>query len=151
MIRPLLERQAILGLVPHQQAMCLWDQVLAFDADSILLRAFNHTDPAHPLRARGRLGALALCEYGAQAMAVHGGLLGAGSGNAARPGVLVALRDVRLAVARIDTLDGPLLGQAHLLASSAASQHYRFQILLGERELASGRAAAVLTDTPGPR
>lgn len=146
MILPLLDRQGILGLVPHQQAMCLWDQVLAYDEGSVLLCAHNHTDPAHPLRSRGRLGALALCEYGAQAMAVHGGLLARGASGGARSGVLVALRDVRLSVARIDDLDGALHGQAQLLASSAASQQYQFRILHGERELASGRAAAVLTD-----
>jgi len=140
----LLERDRILALVPHQGAMCLWDQVLAWDQASVHVRAFNHVRPDHPLRARGRLGALALCEYGAQAMAVHGGLLARADGGQATPGVLVALRDVHLAVARIDDLDGALEGQAQLLAAGAGSQQYAFRILHGGRELARGRAAAML-------
>ena len=103
----MIGRDAILALVPHQGAMCLWDQVLSWDAGTIRLRARNHRDPAHPLRsADGRLHAVHLCEYGAQAMAVHGGLRAQAAGEAARPGVLVALRGVELHVARIDDLPG---------------------------------------------
>jgi predicted hotdog family 3-hydroxylacyl-ACP dehydratase len=147
---PVLDRAAILVLVPHQGAMCLWDEVVDWDAQRIRLRARNHTDPTHPLRARDRLHALALCEYGAQAMAVHGGLLAAGQGGSAAPGVLVALREVELTVARIDDLDGVLEGEAELVAASAASQQYTFRICHGGRLLASGRAAAMLGgDLPG--
>lgn len=145
-----LDRAGILALVPHQGAMCLWDAVVAWDAQRIRLRAGNHADPAHPLRARGRLHAVALCEYGAQAMAVHGGLLAAGQGGRAAPGVLVALRDVTLSVARIDDLDGMLEGEAELVAASAASQQYVFRIHHAGRLLASGRATAMLGgDLPG--
>ena len=70
-----LGREAIEALVPHKHAMCLWDAVLAWDAERIVLRSDGHRDPGHPLRSGGRLRALHLCEYGAQAMAVHGGLL----------------------------------------------------------------------------
>lgn len=144
MSRPLPDRAGILALVPHQGPMCLWDQVLEWDEQRIRLRAGNHRDPAHPLRARGRLPALALCEYGAQAMAVHGGLLAGSAGGRAAPGVLVALRGIELAVTRIDDLGGELEGQAELLAASAASQQYAFRILHAGRLLASGRAAAML-------
>jgi len=147
---PVLDRAGILALVPHQGAMCLWDEVVAWDAQRIQLRARNHTDPAHPLRARGRLHALALCEYGAQAMAVHGGLLAAGQDGRAAAGVLVALRDIELAVARIDDLGGILEGEAELIAASEASQQYAFRIHHAGRLLARGRAAAMLGgDLPG--
>jgi predicted hotdog family 3-hydroxylacyl-ACP dehydratase len=146
---PVLDRAAILALVPHQGAMCLWDEVVAWDTQRIALRTRNHTDPMHPLRARDRLHALALCEYGAQAMAVHGGLLAARQGGRAALGVLVALREVELTVARIDDLDGALEGEAELVAASAASQQYAFRIHHGGRLLASGRAAAMLGDLPG--
>ena len=139
-----LDRAGILARVPHQGAMCLWDEVLDWDATRIRLRAGNHRDPVHPLRARGRLPALALCEYGAQAMAVHGGLLASAQGGRAAAGVLVALREVVLAVDRIDDLPGLLEGEAELVAASAASQQYAFRLLHGGRVLASGRAAAML-------
>ena len=150
MSTPALDRTGILALVPHQGAMCLWDEVVAWNAQCIRLRARNHVDPAHPLRARDQLHALALCEYGAQAMAVHGGLLAAGQGGHAAQGMLVALREVELAVARIDDLDGMLEGEAERVAASAASQQYMFRIHHAGRLLGSGRATAMLGgDLPG--
>lgn len=140
-----LDRAGILALVPHQGAMCLWDEVLEWDGRRIRLRARNHTDPAHPLRARGRLHALALCEYGAQAMAVHGGLLAATGGERAAAGVLVALRGIELYVGRIDDLPGLLEGEAELVAAGEASQQYAFRIRHDGRLLASGRATVKLS------
>lgn len=137
-------REQILSMIPHQGGMCLWDRVLDWDAESIRLQAGTHRDPAHPLRADGRLHAVHLCEYGAQAMAVHGGLLARESGASAPPGMLVALRGVELHVARIDGLAGDLDCQAQVLARSAASQQYGFRIHHGEVLLAEGRAAVML-------
>src|SRR3954454_13501231 len=101
-------RAEILTLVPHQGAMCLWDEVRGWDARTIHVDAHNHRDPGHPVRAHGRLRAIHLCEYGAHAMAVHGGLLARDAGGIAKPGLLVALRGVELHVARIDELPGAL-------------------------------------------
>ena len=142
----MIPRHEILGLVPHQGSMCLWDEVVSHDAACIHLRAYNHRDPAHPLRSGGLLRAVHLCEYGAQAMAVHGGLCGRGSGDAVRPGMLVALRGVELHVARIDDLDGALEGEAELLMEGEASQQYVFRIHHAGVLLAEGRAAVVLAD-----
>ena len=137
-----IDRAALLAMIPHQDAMCLWDAVTGWDARSVRLRSASHRDPAHPLRSDGRLRALHLCEYGAQAMAVHGGLLAQGRPSAA--GMLVALRDVQLHCARIDTLDGLLRGRATLLANGAGSQQYAFEIHHGQQLLAQGRAAVML-------
>ena len=82
----MIGRSEILTLVPHQGAMCLWDEVIDWDARAIRLRAHNHRDPAHPLRSGERLRAVHLCEYGAQAMAVHGGLRARAAGGVAQPG-----------------------------------------------------------------
>ena len=142
----MIGRDAILALVPHAGAMCLWDEVAAWDAARIELRAGNHRDPAHPLRSDGRLRALHLCEYGAQAMAVHGGLRARERSGAARPGLLVALRGVVLHVDRIDDLPGALEGVAEQLAESPASQQYAFRISHAGHLLAEGRAAVVLAE-----
>ena len=139
-------REAIQALIPHQGAMCLWDEVVAWDAQRIRLRAHNHRDGAHPLRSDGQLRAVHLCEYGAQAMAVHGGLRAHASGGAARPGVLVALRGVALHVGRIDTLDGALECEATALAEGGHSQQYEFRITHAGTLLAEGRAAVILQD-----
>lgn len=138
-------REQIAALIPHQGAMCLWDEVVAWDRQRIELRAHNHRDAAHPLRSNGRLRAVHLCEYGAQAMAVHGGLRARAEGaDAARPGVLVALREVHLRVARIDNLPGALEGEAELLMETESSQQYRFRIQHADGLLAEGRAAVML-------
>ena len=142
----MLSRERILALVPHQGAMCLWDEVLAWDAQGVRLRAYNHRDPAHPLRHRDRLHAVHLCEYGAQAMAVHGGLLAEGAG--VKPGMLVALRGVELHVDRIDDLPGALEVEARCLMADATSSQYRFLITHQGDVLAQGRAA-VLHSMPG--
>jgi predicted hotdog family 3-hydroxylacyl-ACP dehydratase len=140
----LVTRAEIETLVPHAGVMCLWDEVVAFDDARIALRAFNHRDPAHPLRSGGQLRAVHLCEYGAQAMAVHGGLLARRTGGSAAPGMLVALRDVTLHVARIDDLAGALDGEAEALAVSATGQQYAFRVSHAGLLLAEGRAAVVL-------
>ncbi|MBU8976984.1 MULTISPECIES: phosphotransferase [unclassified Lysobacter] len=123
--------------------MCLWDEVVAWDAQSIRLRAHNHRDAAHPLRHRDRLHAVHLCEYGAQAMAVHGGLLARAAGEGVKPGMLVALRDVRLHVARFDDLPGALDVEAHCLMADAGGSQYRFLVTHQGAPLAEGRAAVL--------
>lgn len=145
----MIDRDTVLGLIPHQGTMCLLDAVAAWDEASIHALAHSHRDPNNPLRRDGRLAALHLCEYGAQAMAVHGGLLAA-DGAQARAGILVALRDVQLACARIDGLEGPLHCRAILLVAGAASQQYEFEIDHQGRMLARGRAAVML-QLPAPQ
>ena len=140
----MIGREAILELVPHAGGMCLWEAVDRWDDAGIVLRAGNHRDPAHPLRSDGRLRAIHLCEYGAQAMAVHGGLLARAGGGSAPPGMLVALRGVVVHVDRIDQLAGELVGSATVLAQGEASQQYAFAIHHDGMLLAEGRAAVML-------
>jgi len=139
-------RREILSLVPHAGAMCLWDAVLDWDDTSLVLEAGNHRDHEHPLRHGGRLHAVHLCEYGAQAMAVHGGLLARAAGGRAAPGMLVALREVELRPGRIDDLPGPLRGEATLLAQGPGGCQYGFRILHAGQCIASGRAAVMPRD-----
>jgi len=142
-------REVIATLVPHGGAMCLWDEAIEWDATRILVRTQGHRDPAHPLRSGGRLRALHLCEYGAQAMAVHGGLLARDQGKVAPPGMLVALRGVALHCERIDDLPGALECEAEALIAGAGAQQYRFTIRHGGTVLAEGRAAVMLQpETP---
>ena len=139
-----LDRAGILARVPHQGAMCLWQRVRAADATSVTVTTASHRDIANPLRSDGRLRALHLCEYGAQAMAVHGGLLARLSDARVRRGFLVALRGVTLHVARIDTLPGELVGHAELLMQGEDSQQYAFRIEHAGGLIAEGRAAVML-------
>src|SRR3546814_5046341 len=73
------------------------DALLNSDEHSAHCRTESHRAAANPLRRDGQLAAVHLIEYGAQAMAVHGGWMArqnraAGDGAGARPGVLAAVR-----------------------------------------------------------
>ncbi|MFC7519723.1 phosphotransferase [Xanthomonas populi] len=137
-------RDAIAALIPHQGSMCLWEDVVEWDAQRIVLRSDAHRSDTHPLRASGRLRALHLCEYGAQAMAVHGGLLGRASGKPVRPGILVALRAVELHVAYLDELPDAIVCEAQVLMHGEDSQQYSFRLTHGQQLLAEGRATVML-------
>lgn len=140
----MIDRNAIEAMIPHKGGMCLWDEVTGWDERSVRLRSATHRDLANPLRGDDRLRAIHLCEYGAQAMAVHGGLRGAAAGGEPKVGFLVALRDVQLHVARIDDLSSDLECEAELLAESTVSQQYVFRVLHDGAVLAEGRAAVML-------
>jgi len=130
-------------LIPHGGAMCLLERVVDWDDERIHLTTDSHRDPENPLRREGLLRALHLCEYGAQAMAVHGGLLAQRAGTVAAPGFLVSLRAVHLQVARIDDLAGELDVHAGKLLDGGGSWQYEFRIEHAGRVLADGRAAIV--------
>lgn len=132
------------ALIPHQGAMCLNERVLDYDDTRVRLATTTHRAADNPLRRRGRLRAIHLCEYGAQAMAVHGGLLARDAGRRAPPGMLVALRAVRFHAQRIDDLEGELVVEAERLLASETSSQYAFRVSHGERVLAEGRAAVMM-------
>lgn len=146
----MLQRDDIQALIPHQGAMCLWDEVLAWETDRIRLRARNHRDTDHPLRSRDGLHAVHLCEYGAQAMAIHGGLLARRAGSVAAPGFLVSLRAVALHVARIDDLAGEIHVVAEKLSADDASLLYAFHIEHAGRVVGEGRAMVSLGNAANP-
>lgn len=138
-----LDASAWAGRIPHQGRMALIEQVLEHDADGILAQSDNHRAPDHPLRRNGRLHAVHLCEYGAQAMAVHGALNPCGDA-APRPGLLVALREIELCLPHIDDLPGPLRIRAWREQADARAWLYRFEIHHDGQRLASGRAMVML-------
>lgn len=139
------------GLIPHQGAMCLLDEVVAWDEARIHARSESHRRDDHPLRSDGKLRALHLCEYGAQAMAVHGGLIARAAGGSAAPGFLVSLRAVELHLARIDDLPGALDVHAERLLGGDTSWQYAFRVEHRGVLLASGRAAVLATQSRSPR
>ena len=140
----LLEKSDWSTLIPHQGVMCLLDTVVAWDDTSIHARTESHRRPDNPLRSDGLLRALHLCEYGAQAMAVHGGLVARAAGAHAAPGFLVSLRAVELMVARVDDLADALDVHAERLLSGEGSWQYAFRVEHAGAMLASGRAAVMV-------
>jgi predicted hotdog family 3-hydroxylacyl-ACP dehydratase len=144
-----LGRERIARLIPHGGAMCLIDEVVSWDARRIHCRSRSHLDANHPLRRDGRLAALHLIESGAQTRASHGGLDAQSRGETAAPGLLVSARDVQLQVDYLDDLPGPLELHAEQQLANANGWLYGFRALCGERLLASGRLA-VMVSTQSP-
>ncbi|MGH8228932.1 MAG: phosphotransferase [Steroidobacteraceae bacterium] len=137
----MLDREAIAALIPHQGAMCLLERVLEWDTEHAVLATATHRSPDNPLRSRGRLRALHLCEYGAQAMAVHGGLVARAAGSQARPALLVSLREVALFRDYVEDLPGDLTIVARRLFEAGGARQYSFRVSHAESILAAGRAA----------
>jgi predicted hotdog family 3-hydroxylacyl-ACP dehydratase len=148
LIKQMLTKQALAKhdwkhLLPHRDAMCLLDNVVAWDDSGIHVRATSHRDLDNPLRSDGILRSVHLCEYGAQAMAIHGGLLAQRDGRVAAPGLLVSLRAVKLHVACIHDLAHELDVYATKLLDSGTSWQYEFRIEHRAAPLAQGRAAVI--------
>jgi predicted hotdog family 3-hydroxylacyl-ACP dehydratase len=138
-----VDRAVIEQLIPHRGSMALLERAVYWDASCIDAVALSHLDPAHPLRSHGQLRAVHLCEYGAQAAALHGGLVAREAGAVAAPGYLVSLRDVSLSCGRIDDLAGTLEIHAELLLQDAASWQYLFTASHQGARLAGGRLAII--------
>jgi predicted hotdog family 3-hydroxylacyl-ACP dehydratase len=131
-------------LIPHAGSMCLLDAVCSWDEHAIHAVSAGHARNDNPLRGEHGLHAVHLAEYGAQAMAVHGGLLARARGGArARPGRLVSLRDVQLFEEYVDQLDGQLDVHAKCLYADSGGAQYVFRVEHRGRLLASGRAAVI--------
>jgi predicted hotdog family 3-hydroxylacyl-ACP dehydratase len=141
----MLDRAAILTMIPHQGAMCLLDGVRSWSASHIACFAHSHLDPANPLRRDGRLSSICGCEYGLQAAAVHGALLAGGRPGAA--GYVAALQITRAAA---DRLDHPASGstmtvEADLELADAGGLIYRFALRAEDGGLLlEGRGTVVL-------
>ena len=139
-----MNRAEICARIPHSGSMCLLEQVTAWDETSIDCRASSHRDAANPLRSQGQLPAVCAVEYAAQAMAVHGSLIGPAQGSGASAGFLASVRDLKLAVDRLDTVTGDLHIHADRLDGSDSSFIYEFAVRDGEVILVSGRVAVML-------
>ena len=133
----------IADLVPQQGPMCLLDEVLHYDERNIACRATSHRASANPLRANGRLPALAGIEYAAQALAAHRALVEPAPARAS-DGVLAGVRALSLHVDRLDGIEHALEVKAERLIVEGSRLLYRFAIEAGGRELLSGRVAVVL-------
>jgi predicted hotdog family 3-hydroxylacyl-ACP dehydratase len=141
-----IDHSDIEELTPHKGAMCLLDRVLAWDARTIRLSTRTHTDIANPLRSAAGLRAIHLCEYGAQAMAVHGALVTRAQrqNSQIKPGMLASLRAVKLHCEFIHDLSSELIVEAECIHAGDPLLQYGFRVFHNEVLLAEGRATVVL-------
>ena len=140
----LISREELCSLIPHCGDMCLLDGVSDWDEDRVVCTASSHLEPSNPLRQCGRLACVHLLEYGAQAVAVHGGLLARKGGHSQGPGYLASLQDVRLQCEFLDEVTTALEILAQKLAISDACLMYNVTISAQGQELASARVTIAL-------
>lgn len=120
---------AIAELVPHAADMCFWQQIEQLSADFIQCKTSSHLNPEHPLKLGAtELSAMALIEYAAQSVAVHGGALAwlTRPGCAPQAGFLVAVRNIELLQFKPTT--AWLRVKAEVLIADAASKSYQVAI-----------------------
>src|SRR5437764_15338661 len=102
-----INKAEIRTLIPHAGSMCLLDNVLDWNNESIVCVTNTHRDEANPLRRNGRLSALHAFEYGAQAAAIHCGLRARAAGATAPPCYSAAPPATPSHVLRLDDLASP--------------------------------------------
>jgi len=142
-----LDRAGIAQRIPHRGSMCLLARLESWDADAIHCTTTTHAQAGNPLRTESGLLAPNAIEYAAQAMALHGGLLAA-EGSTPSAGFLASARNVKLAVSRLDDIDGALQVRAKRLSGDDRQVLYEFTVKADDgRSLAEGRAVVVL-NTP---
>jgi predicted hotdog family 3-hydroxylacyl-ACP dehydratase len=145
-MHPLMHDRAwITAHIPHQGSMCLLDRVLSWDEQQVICTTGTHRADDNPLRAHGRLGAACAIEYAAQAIAIHGALLGTQSGvEDSAVGLLASARQVELRVVRLDDLTADLRVSAQRLHSTSRGALYSFVLHADTVLLASGRASILI-------
>src|SRR2546423_4419564 len=143
MITP-IEKAEIRTLIPHAGTMCLLDNVIDWDDESIVCITNTHRDEANPLRRDGRLSAINALEYGAQAAAIHGGLRARAAGTTAPACYLAALRNAHVHVDRLDDLASPLEVRAKRLFGDSGNTIYQCAISASGTPVAEGRVTIMV-------
>lgn len=131
------------SLLPHAGTARMIERVLRWNREEIVAATTRHRAPDNPLRKDGRLAAVHLAEFGAQAMAIHGGLLTTANGGTPRAALLVSVRDLVLRRDYIEQLPGELEITARALLAGASGFQYSFDVCNGGELIARGRVAAM--------
>lgn len=143
----MLDAAGIARLIPHSGRMCLLARLERWDANTIVCSASSHRDADNPLRTASGLLTPCAIEYAAQAMALHGALIGQEAGSAASPGFLASARGAQFHRLRLDDLAGDLTIEVQRQAGDAQQILYHFRVQHAGQPVAEGRAAVVL-NTP---
>jgi len=128
------------ALIPHCGTMSLIDQVESWTDNSIYCTTESHLLENNPLRFNNQLSAIHLIEYGAQAMAIHGGLL---SGHCS-PGYLAAIRAAHLHIDILDTVKTTLHIKAQAELNIANGAVYALTIFDNNNHLLLDARATVI-------
>lgn len=123
-----IDKEGIRRLIPHSGAMCLLDGVTFWDAERIECISMTHLARDNPLRVDGRLLGIHLIEYGAQSIAVHGGLLALVKNRSFMPGYLAAISDAHFYVDTLAAVSSGLNVVATAVMRSGAGVVYTIEV-----------------------
>ncbi len=142
----LVTRDRIEPLVPHAGMMLMIDGVTAWDDQQISCISACHRAADNPLLRDGRLSAHHGIEFGAQAAAVHGGLLDKRQAPPLR--ALAAVRKARFSRPWLEDLPGRLEIVATLIMLDQQAAIYQADLTHQGDEIASMRLT-LMTIEPG--
>lgn len=143
----MIEHDEICGLIPHAGNMCLLDRVTEWDENTIVCESSSHQLQSNPLRSSEGLSSVSLIEYGAQSMAVHGGLIARQHGGKIDNGYLAVLRDVSFDRLDVSKITNKIVIMAEKLMSQNGSLVYQFQVSADGQCIVQGRATVVEVKT----
>lgn len=140
-----MTRDELSQLIPHAGTMCLLDTVEYWDETSIVCLSQSHLRDDNPLLKSGHLSIVHGIEYGAQAMAVHGGLLAGDVSQSSQPAYLASLKKIQFHEQRFlsDRKGQNLVVEAERVYASEGSLVYSFRVLCEDTLLLSGEAMVI--------
>jgi predicted hotdog family 3-hydroxylacyl-ACP dehydratase len=136
------------GLIPHVGSAVMLEEIVSWDEETIRARTCTHRAASNPLRHDGRLAAVSLVEFGAQAMASHGALRARAAGATPASALLVAVRDFEATRSFIHDLEGTLEVRARQLLAAPTGWQYEFEVSHECGMIARGRVAALVYPVP---
>ena len=139
----IIERSEFEQLIPHKGSMCLLDRVISWEEYCIHCTSMSHTRNENPLRKNHQLSIVHAVEYGAQAMAIHGGLLAKANGKTLAPGYLAAMRNIEINATRLDNISSELDVYATQVLADGGNLVYQFEVKNNGTGLISGRVTVM--------
>ncbi len=140
----MIKHDELCQLIPHSGNMCLLESVLDWNESEIVCEVISHQCTDNPLRNEQGLSSIAGIEYGGQAMAVHGSLLGPEI-NAEQVLYLAAVRNVQFEVDYLHDIERALTVRAERLMADANGMIYQFSVLASSKLLVSGRLTVMMS------
>ena len=136
-------REELQSLIPHSGSMCLLDSVVDWNDDSIACETSSHLRENNPFTKQGRLDSVLLVEYGAQAAAVHAGLIqnGMGEGGTAYIG---AVKNLQIFEQVVDQSISMLNVSAQCILNNKDGAIYQIECGGDNRPVISARVVLIL-------
>jgi predicted hotdog family 3-hydroxylacyl-ACP dehydratase len=149
-----VNKTEICQLLPHSGTMCLIDEIVSWDAKTLVARTESHLRADNPLRYDASVSSIIGIEYAAQTMALHAGLLYRQESNSAsmpekKGGYLATLRNIQLHADKLyspeEVIQSALEVSVLVLMSDSQGYTYEFNITCNTIKLLSGKLTIFLT------